>query len=124
MHRYLDDTKGHGVIWDNSYRPIHRIFAPVTTTVFNMHELKLLSSEKGLSALHLTIRAQQVDVRDLQVGFDEGWISDSGIVEIDLLTGEKLFEWYPADHISLNESTVTLDLNRLRKPPPATWSWL
>lgn len=58
-----------------------------------------------MTALHLANKATLIDIRDLGLGgFEEGWVADSGIREVDVLTGETVFEWWPSDWVNPTES--------------------
>lgn len=88
LHTYGADRKGHGVILNSSFDVVHEIKyrhsrpvaerfenadnpdrSKLTIPIFNMHELKILSTETSLTALHLTTRIVNMDIREL--GLDE-----------------------------------------------------
>jgi hypothetical protein len=115
----------HGVIMDNTYRIIQEVKSPTEQYAFNMHELKVLpgTSERGLTALHIMNRMALQDVRSLGIkGLDKGYVGDTGFREVELVTGKTVFEWWPAEHISLDESLGGKE--GIQGPAPRSWNWL
>lgn len=70
-----------------------------------MHEFRLLPKGDRLTALNVIQRPVTADLTHLQhPKYPEGWISDIGFTEVDIYTGEILFEWFPSNHIKPAES--------------------
>ena len=108
---------------DNSYTAISDIQMPEVLQSMNMHELNVYQEQGRTKALYITHRAQFVDTRALNYrGLGNGWVGNIGFREVDLFTGEGLFEWWAADHVELTESTISID--SLSGPYPKTWNWL
>ena len=124
MHRYANDTTGHGMVLDNTFRSVARIEAPFLENGMNMHELLLLPSPQGASAIHLTAQSNLEDLRGIgTIGQERGWAIDTGFREVNIETGETIFDWWPRDHIPLTQSTVPIDDNAFKRPPSG-WNWL
>lgn len=45
-----------------------------------------------------------------EFGIETGWIMESYIQEIDLVTGELLFQWQASDHVDIKDTFWTLDI--------------
>lgn len=125
LHKYMEDHKGHAFIMDNHYQVALNIQAPEEFTHFNMHDLKISSTKDGrMTVIYLTHRVQLEDVEDLELdGMKQGYVGDTGFHEIDMSTGNLVFEWWPADFIPLTEGT-TASPQRLKNSYPAGWNWL
>lgn len=117
----LDDPKGHAVILDNTFNVVDEVFVPNIQTAFNMHEFKMLGNRR---ACYVAIRTVNADFEALEKDYGgvSGLIADTGIQEVDLNTKRILFEWWPSDHISLDDSTVAV--SRTRGPWPGGWDWM
>lgn len=117
--RDVSDPKGHGIIMDNSFNTIGDIHVPTTMHNFNMHELNLV--ENGTQAIHIVHDAIEADISVLEQNQPSAWILDSGFRELDLMTGEILFEWWASKSgVSLAESKVPFRAG-MRKQNP--WNW-
>lgn len=93
---------GHGVILDQSYRVVKSIEAGGPHAHSDMHEFNLLPD--GKSALLTVYKRQQWDLSDWGIERGLGWIHEGLFQEIDVRTGEVLFEWGSLDHVELDES--------------------
>ena len=123
MNRYMNDTKGHGLILKSHYNYATDIDSTILTNGMNMHEIQLVPSANGMGALHISSRTIPSDIRSLDYKDRfAGWIIDTGIREVDVVTGEVLFEWWPHDHISLTQSTAPIE-QAIYGPWPNRWSW-
>jgi len=94
---------GHGVgryvIADNSYRPIAYVNAG-NGYKGDLHEFLL--TDRG-TALLTSYRVLPYDLRPVG-GSAEGTIQDALFQEVDVATGNVLFEWHSLDHIPITES--------------------
>lgn len=90
---------GVGTIKDSSYRTIATVRAGNGMTV-DLHEFILTSRGTAL------LIAYPVETRDLSPigGPREGFVLGGRIQEIDVATGEVLFDWDVLDHVELGES--------------------
>jgi hypothetical protein len=110
-----------GILLDDAYQLVKNVSPPATSPDFNMHELNVI--DDGQRALHLMDRSRYVDCSGLDIeGVEKGWVLDTGFREMDLSTGRTLFEWWPTDHISVEESYV--EVRNLDVPYPFSWNFL
>lgn len=126
MHQNKNDTTGHGLILDDHFRRVAHIDAEFLSDGMNMHELSLMESPRGISAIHLTSRLHIDDLRSLNITRTQrgrGWIADTGFREIDVSSGTTLFQWWPRDHLPLTHRTVPVNEHAFNRPPYG-WDWL
>lgn len=85
---------------------------------FDIHEFNILGN--GKTALVTAYRPQYLNMSSLGFG-GYGYAMTGGFEEIDIATGEALYDWRSVDHISLSESTVLIE-----GPPgsPPGWDYL
>ena len=100
---FPNDEHGSGIIIDSSYNIHQTIDMRADLPRTNMHDLNIL--DNGQRALMLTAKSYEKD--PIQLGSYEGpckaqW---QGFRELDLKTGETVFEWHAQGHIALEEST-------------------
>lgn len=77
----------------------------------DLHEFRITPQGTALMTIYYT---HQVDCTD--IGLGKGcWIKDSLFQEVDIETGNLLFEWRATDHISLSEVYVTPGKNSKKK---------
>ncbi|KAL9622459.1 MAG: hypothetical protein Q9160_003135 [Pyrenula sp. 1 TL-2023] len=67
-----------------------------------MHEFNLLPD--GKSAVMTVYKRQQWDLSEWGIERGLGWIHEGLFQEVDVKTGEVLFEWGSLDHVELDES--------------------
>ncbi|OQE21405.1 hypothetical protein PENFLA_c014G00097 [Penicillium flavigenum] len=113
-------TFGYHTILDNHYQTVNVVHA-ASHKIALVHEFQVVD---GGSAL---IEVGPPILKDLSAfGGDEEqkWITSAGFQEIDLATGELLFEWYMLDHISPGFSYLRLDpdLPTLARSPSDAWT--
>ncbi|KAI1769285.1 ASST-domain-containing protein [Hypoxylon sp. FL1150] len=96
---------GHITILDNHYETIRELRAGNHKLV-DKHEFHIVNEETGL------IQIYQPVARDLK-GWggspQQQWIVNAIIQELDITTGELLFEWASLDHISPDEAILPLN---------------
>lgn len=89
----------------------------------NMHELNVIND--GRTGLYITHKSDWVDLSELSAfGVEEeaGWVMNIGFREIDIASGEVLFEWWALDHVPLSTSSTRIE--NLEGPPPKGWNFL
>lgn len=109
-----DEKEQTGVLMNTYYEEVNRTHVRGGKWL-DGHEYNVLPSGKTL--LLSTIWTMKIDASDLGQGEREIW--NTGFREVDMATGETLFEWVPTDgHISLKEScdVVGMDPNSSSKP--------
>lgn len=95
---------GHGVILDQSYRIVDSVEAGGPQAATDMHEFILLPD--GRSALLTVYKRHQWDLSDWGIQNGLGWIQEGRFQEVDVKTGEVIFEWGSLDHVNPDESNT------------------
>ncbi|MGN6403171.1 arylsulfotransferase family protein [Sinomonas sp.] len=93
--------EGKGIIKDTSYRTIAEVPAGSGLKA-DLHEFTLTASGTALLTSYPTIQ------RDLSSvgGPVKGYMYDCHVQEVDIATGQLLFDWTASDHVTLEESYV------------------
>jgi hypothetical protein len=114
-----DEEKGFAVIMDSHYEIQQKFYAPRTSNIFNMHEFNIIND--GRSALIVTYESVWDNVQELGPRFSTAFVGNNGFQETDLVTGEKIFEWWCMDHVPLTASWLRLmGVGSF----DASWDWL
>ncbi|AOA60572.1 Putative arylsulfotransferase [Komagataella phaffii CBS 7435] len=95
---------GHFSFFDNSYKPIKQLHA-LEHRLGDIHELTI---PKNSSSALIEI-FEPTDQYDLSPYGNGTWVNNAIIQDIDLETGELIFEWVSLDHISPAESVLSLE---------------
>ncbi|EKG09819.1 Arylsulfotransferase, partial [Macrophomina phaseolina MS6] len=99
--------QGHVLLLDDAYRPIRTIRAETPGTALDFHEFNLLDG--GAKAIIASFQPVQGDLSAYDITQGLGWVLDSVFQEIDLKSGEVLFEWRAWDHVPLSETSISPD---------------
>ena len=91
--------RGEYVILDPSYREVARVRAG-NSYLGDHHEFLITSDDTALITIYEPVPA---DLSSLG-GPEDGVVLDGIAQEVDIETGEVLFEWHSLDHIALEES--------------------
>jgi hypothetical protein len=91
--------RGEYVILDGSYREVTRVRAG-NGYLGDHHEFLITPQDTALITIYNPVR------RDLSAvgGSEDGLVLDGIAQEVDIETGEVLFEWHSLDHVGLEES--------------------
>ncbi|KAF2658149.1 hypothetical protein K491DRAFT_690496 [Lophiostoma macrostomum CBS 122681] len=106
-HQHHGWARGHGVIMDNRYRVVQTVEAVGSAPTIDMHEFRLVND--GKSALVTIYQPRAYDLSGFGIGPGVGWIQDSLFQEIDVDSGELIFEWRALDHIAPSFSYTCVD---------------
>lgn len=90
-----DESQGYWYMLDESYQIRYRL-RPHQFPHADMHEFHITKDD---TALIITTIPMPYDLRSIG-GPERGWIINDYFQEIDIETGELLFEWASADHFS------------------------
>lgn len=95
-------ARGHGVIMDKNYRIVKTIESSGAGASSDMHEFKMTPYTDGTTVLMTVYQPRQYDLTtnprfNVQNGM--GWIVEGVFQEIDIETGNVLFEWRSLDHV-------------------------
>jgi hypothetical protein len=102
QHEFDDSDRGSGVIMNNKYEYEHHVGVTNDLNAFNMHEFNILDG--GKTALACTYRPQVVGLEAFGRPDEESWVITGGFVELDVETGNVLFEWDSRDQLSITDS--------------------
>lgn len=86
------------IIYDNEYKSVHNI---TSLAHINGHEINIKDPS---TALAIVRRPEWMDLSAFGEPESQLLIGTEGFVEFDITTGEKSWEWYSGDAISLDES--------------------
>jgi hypothetical protein len=103
---------GEGVVLDRHYREIARVRAGNGFDA-DLHELLLTDRGTALITVYEMVPHDLTSVG----GPADATLLDSGLQEIDLASGEVLFQWLARDHVDLAESYRQLE------PPGSSTPW-
>ena len=92
--------QGEWVIADRSYREIARVRA-VGGVGGDLHELELTDEGTALIPVYEAVKA---DLSPVHAFYSDGEVVDNVIQEIDVATGELLWEWHSIDHVPITDS--------------------
>ena len=95
------------MIMDERYRVVQTVEAVGSAPTTDMHEFRLIN--KGKTALVTIYQPRQYDLGKFGIGPGLGWVQDSLFQEIDVESGELLFEWRALDHIAPSFSYTCID---------------
>lgn len=99
-----DGLRGIGVVLNETYE--ERAETPVINDLweFNIHEYNVLPG--GHTALVCAYRSEWLEHSQVGMPGQSGYVLTGGIEEIDVFTGEVLFDWRGLDHIPIWHSTI------------------
>lgn len=102
QREFEGEERGAGLVLNERYE--HKSATPVTNDLweFNIHEFTVL--EGGHTALACAYRTEKLDLADIGLPGQEGFILTGAFEEIDVATGEVLFDWRASDHVPLSHS--------------------
>lgn len=100
-------TSGKGLYFmlDESYQVVHVVKAAGEGLFGDLHEFKITSQNTALLTVYNTTSADLTGMGMFR-GAD-GWIVDNIFQEIDVETGELLFQWRASDHFDPVETYMT-----------------
>ena len=116
---------GHGVIMDKHYRVVRSIEPSGSYQASSdMHEFQVLPS--GKSALMTQYLRSAHDLSEYGILTGLGYVNEGAFQEIDVETGEVIFEWRSLNHIPLSESYVipsSTEISGTGLDPSSPWDY-
>lgn len=99
-------TSGKGVYFllDQSYQVVKMVTAFGDGLYGDLHEFKITKNDTALLTVYNTTNA---DLTRMGVGRGEGWVVDNIFQEVDIETGELLFEWGALQHFDPADTYMT-----------------
>lgn len=116
-----DWVLGHGegkyYMLNSSYDLVHTVTA-ANDLAGDLHEFTILPNGNALITIYALVETDLTDYG----GIEKGWIYDSIFQEINIESGEAVFEWHASDYIYLSE--YEYDRNDLDgTAPELAWDW-
>lgn len=96
---------GHITFLDKNYETIKELRAG-NHKICDKHEFHIIDEKTGLIQIY---QPRPVDLSKWASSKEQQWIVDAIFQELDIETGEVLFEWSSLDHISPDESVLPVD---------------
>ena len=111
---------GHGdvVIADSSYREIHRVSAAggLAEDGADFHEFRITDDDTMLWVAYVPTPADLSEIG----GPQDGWVLDGVVQEVDIASGELLFEWSALDHVPVTDTIADFFADRAVDDPLGT----
>ncbi|KAI5268156.1 hypothetical protein E4T47_07852 [Aureobasidium subglaciale] len=96
---------GQGVIVDDDYRVVATVQTGGSAQPVDMHEFQLLN--EGETAIISAYQIIPFDLSYFNITTGLGWLSEGVFQEVNVTTGEVLFEWFSTNHVDPSESQIT-----------------
>ncbi|KAJ7240279.1 ASST-domain-containing protein [Mycena rebaudengoi] len=97
---------GNGIMLNSNYETVKNVSAINPPDGTDLHEFNIVQPT-GKTALVTAVNTVQVDLTSVG-GLVDGWYVNDMIQEIDIASGNVLFNWSSVDHIGFNKSYNTL----------------
>lgn len=100
-------ARGHGVIMDRQYRIVKTVESSGAGASSDMHEFRIAPYSDGKRALMTVYQPRQYDLTTnprFNTERGMGWIVEGVFQEVDIASGEVVFEWRSLDHVDPGES--------------------
>jgi len=89
-------SRGHGVIQNNKYHTVQTVSSGLGRASTDTHEFTVLN--EGKTAIVSIFQPSPYDLSSFRLDQPWGWVGEGIFQEIDVATGEVLFEWRSLDH--------------------------
>lgn len=97
-------ARGHGVILDNTYSTVASVQLGNRGISSDEHEFNLINN--GETALLTSYPVMPYDLSAYNITTGLGWLVQGQFQEVNVSSGEVIFDWYSLDHVPLNNSYV------------------
>ena len=94
-------NRGHGVIMDSRYKTIASVQSGLGRAPMDVHEFTVLPNGTALTTI---FQPTPYDLTGFGLSQSIGWVVQGIFQEIDIHTGDVVFEWRSLDHVPLNET--------------------
>ncbi|KAK4937614.1 hypothetical protein LTR66_015173, partial [Elasticomyces elasticus] len=95
---------GQGLIINSDYKVVATVNTGGNAAPSDMHEFQLLNN--GESAVLTAFQVVQCDLSSFNITTVQGWLSEGVFQEVNVTSGEVLFEWYSSNHVDPSETQV------------------
>lgn len=96
---------GEAVIADSNYKVVATAQTGGNVEPADMHEFQLLNN--GETAILSSYQIIPYDLSYFNITTGLGWLSEGVFQEVNVTTGEVLFEWFSTNHVDPSESQIT-----------------
>lgn len=96
---------GEAIIADSNYKVVATANTAGNVQPADMHEFQLLND--GETAILSAYEIIPYDLSAFNITTGLGWISEGVFQEVNVTTGELLFEWFSSNHVDPSESQIT-----------------
>ncbi|KAJ5310290.1 uncharacterized protein N7443_002751 [Penicillium atrosanguineum] len=101
-------ARGLSVFLDNEYKPAATVQSGRGLELSDMHELRIFDEDRVLITVY---QPKQYDLVSSGIPAANGWVMSGVFQEINITSGEVLFQWSSLDHVPLSETYTPLGLN-------------
>jgi len=105
MNQQLGYGIGQALIVDSNYRTVASVNIAGNAGSADMHEFQLLND--GESALLSSYQVIPYDLSGFGITSGMGWLSQGVFQEVNVTTGEVIFEWFSTNHVDPSETDIT-----------------
>ncbi|KAK5036439.1 hypothetical protein LTS07_002166 [Exophiala sideris] len=115
---------GHGVIMDKHYRVVKSVEPASYQASSDMHEFIVINN--GTSALMTQYLRSVYDLCPWNLCDGLGYINEGAFQEVDVDSGEVIFEWRSLEHVDPSESWVgpgTTEISGSGEQPESPWDY-
>lgn len=105
-------ARGHGVIMDKHYRIVKTVESSGAGASSDMHEFRITPYSNEETVLMTVYQPRQYDLTTnpkFNVERGMGWVVEGVFQEVDIATGEVVFEWRSLDHVDPGDSWTMPD---------------
>lgn len=101
---------GMGMIFNSDYRAVTSVQTGNDALPADMHEFQLLDDgHGGNTAILSSYRTIEYDMSYFNITTGQGWLSEGLFQEVDVKTGEVLFEWYSTNHVDPSATIIPIN---------------
>ncbi|KAF2156177.1 hypothetical protein K461DRAFT_265603 [Myriangium duriaei CBS 260.36] len=104
MNQALGYGIGQALIMDNNYRVVASVQTSGNVPPADMHEFQLING--GETALLSSYQVIPYDLSAYNINSGLGWVTQGVFQEINVTTGEVLFEWFSTNHVDISETQL------------------
>ncbi|KJK67532.1 Arylsulfotransferase ASST [Aspergillus parasiticus SU-1] len=101
-------ARGRNIILNKDYGQAVTVQSGDGLTLSDMHELNIIDNTSVLIAIY---QPRRYNLEAYNVSADSGWVMDGVFQEINITTGDVLFEWRSLDHVGISETYTPIRLN-------------
>lgn len=105
MKGLSNGQQGHGTILDSNYTHVASVKTGSDAPPVDQHEFNVINN--GVSALVTAYGPTPYDLSSLNITGGIGWVLNGMFQEIEIATGNVLFQWPALDHVPISESVIT-----------------